>query len=164
MQSVDFYNPSTFLHNSTNTSSTHLNEAQDVYMKNSAEKIFESSNLDELDFSQIINDLPTPPNLSLDSATSQSTPHRVCKPHLQSMPFEILHKILQYAILDECEGNPANYYATVARFSNLLTSSLAIYNVGTPILYRHVALAHPHAFDRFLRSIEKLVSEHTPEH
>ncbi|VVT45420.1 uncharacterized protein SAPINGB_P000744 [Magnusiomyces paraingens] len=74
---------------------------------------------------------------------------------LENMPTEILTQILQDVILQECNGNPANYYSTVDRFSRLLTICPALYDVGTPILYRHVAFAHPHAFDRFLTSIEK---------
>lgn len=44
------------------------------------------------------------------------------------------------------------YCFSIQRFGCL---KFIFYNVGTPILYRHVAFAHPHAFDRFLKSIEK---------
>lgn len=94
---------------------------------------------------------------TFSSPTSLSgfNPQDICKPTLQTMPNEILTQILQEVILDECNGNPANYYSTVDHFSRILNTCPVLYEVGTPILYRHVAFAHPHAFDRFLTSIEK---------
>lgn len=158
MQSVDFYNPSTFLNDSSNISSTHSNDAQDDNLiNNSHSEEFLSSALDTLNFGKMAEELPTPPLMSLDltlTETPQEPPQRVCQPRLESMPFEILYQILQNVILEQCDGNPANYYSTVASFSKLMSSNYAFYNVGTPILYRHVAFAHPHAFDRFLKSIE----------
>lgn len=88
-------------------------------------------------------------------AKPRQHPHDVCKPRLENMPNEIMTQILQELILQECNGNPANYYSTVDHFGRVLRTCPAIYDVGTPILYRHVAFAHPHAFDRFLNSIEK---------
>lgn len=104
----------------------------------------------------------TPSNLSLDNhvdhkpttSDTSSTYSSVCKPSLATMPNEILTQILQEVILDSCNGNPANYYSTIANFAKILTTCSAIYDVGTPILYRHVAFSHPISFSKFLKSIE----------
>lgn len=157
MLPIDSYNPSSFLTNSGNIPFSHDSyDSHDVSMTDVSESAFENSLNKTSEFTHITNELPVPPVMSLDSMVLQQSPSsKNSKPTLQSMPFEILYQILQNVILDECDGNPANYYSTVSRFSDLVASNLSFYNVGTPILYRHVAFAHPHAFDRFLKSIEK---------
>lgn len=76
------------------------------------------------------------------------------KPSLDTLPPEILTQILQEVVLQQCDGNPSNYYSTTTFFARLLTTCSAFYDVGTPILYRHVAFADPHTFDKFLTSIQ----------
>ena len=88
------------------------------------------------------------PFLSLDNAPK---PHKASP--LTSLPREILTNILQEVILYESNGSPSTYYSTINSFSKLLTTCSAFYDVGTPILYKHVAFSDNRSFERFLMSI-----------
>lgn len=92
--------------------------------------------------------------ISLSRQPSCSDLPALQKPSLDTLPPEILTQILQEVVLQQCDGNPSNYYSTTTFFAKLLTTCSAFYDVGTPILYRHVAFADPHTFDKFLTSIK----------
>lgn len=91
---------------------------------------------------------PSSTNL-YSAAASRSQP-----PNINTLPPEILTQILQEAILANADGNPSNYSPTTSYFTNLLTTCAAFYDVGIPILYRHVAFSDPYTFDKFRRSIQ----------
>uniref|UniRef100_A0A060TB26 ARAD1D31372p n=1 Tax=Blastobotrys adeninivorans TaxID=409370 RepID=A0A060TB26_BLAAD len=75
-------------------------------------------------------------------------------PTLEMLPPEILTHILQYVLISS--DSPAALYPDMTRdFARLLTTCHAFYNVGIPILYRHVSFPHPRAFDKFRHSIER---------
>ncbi|KAF5099915.1 hypothetical protein D0Z03_000918 [Geotrichum reessii] len=89
------------------------------------------------------------PFLSLDNAPKprKSLP-------LTSLPRDILTSILQEVILYESNGSPSTYYSAINSFSKLLTTCSIFYDVGIPILYKHVAFSDNRSFDRFFTSIE----------
>lgn len=90
--------------------------------------------------------------LSKPSITSLPT---TPSPNITSLPNELLTQILQEVIVSECEGSPSAYYSTMHYFAHLLYTSKQFYHVGTEILYRHVAFADPHTFDKFLATIQR---------
>lgn len=91
---------------------------------------------------------PAPTN----AATTTTTPSP--RPNINTLPPEILTQILKEVVLAECHGSPYFYYSSMNSFARLLTTCFAFYDVGIPILYRHIAFADPHTFDKFLKSIQ----------
>lgn len=98
---------------------------------------------------------PSVTNLQATLAAEPRTASGTRAPSLNTLPSEILTQILQDVILAQCNGTPANYNSSTIFFARLLTTCFEFYDVGTPILYRHVAFSDPYTFDKFLRSIRK---------
>lgn len=155
MQStLDSYNPSSFLENSYNSNQDALAVDNGPSRAQSCLNLDQTQSQPQYDYDQDLVDLQTPPDMAL----SPLEVHRQQQPFVSNikitdLPAEILEMVFKDVILEECDGNPANYYSAVEGLSRKLTVHSKFFSSGTPVLYKHVAFAHPHAFDRFLKSI-----------
>lgn len=96
-----------------------------------------------------------PPFLSLNNDSKPFVPYRQTS-KLTQLPREVLTQIMSEYILNECNGSPSAYYSSMHTFLRTIVAvSPEMYDVGIPILYKHVAFSDNLSFDRFLASIEK---------